>query len=114
MYELPIPRIKEGEKYFTEILIRSAKLICTSSNFENLADMIGIKEGIEDEEVRQHLKNQIDAYIAMIYGVNRDELLYILSTFKSPKHKEEIEKISQGIIEQFDILEAKGELKCPT
>lgn len=113
LYQLPIPRLSEGEKYFTELMKRAAVLICTTPEFDELAQAAGITKGVTDPVLRQLIRNQIDAYVAAIYGVTREDFLYILSTFKSPKHKEEMEKIAQGVIEQFDILREKGELECP-
>lgn len=113
IYQTPIPRLTDGDQYFSEIVERAAKLICTNSDFEELRQELEISGGVEDAVQRQLIQNQIDAYVAKIYGINRDELLYILSTFKSANHKVEMEQIAQGVIEQFDLLEKEGELKCP-
>lgn len=114
LYQLPVPRLTEDEMYFEELMKRSAALIAVDSYYDELKSEVGIKVGEIGKEVRQLLQNQIDAYVAKIYGLNRDEFLYVLSTFKSPKHAEEMKQIAQGVIEQFDILEEKGELEWPT
>jgi len=88
-------------------------LICTTPEFDELAEEAGIRHGVTDPELRQLIQNQIDAYVAKIYGVSREEFLYILTSFKTPKHKENAEKIAQGVIEQFDILNERGELEWP-
>lgn len=113
MYQLPMPRLTYGDKYFDEIAKRSALLICTTDEYDQIREEIGLGGGVKDQELRQIIQNQIDAYVAKIYGLSRDEFLYILSTFKSPKHEGEMQKIAQGVIEQFDILCEKGELECP-
>jgi hypothetical protein len=116
MYQLPFPKIRENSNYFEEIVIRAAKLICTSIEYNDLAKVVGLsgyEQGVTDQEKRQLIQNQIDAYIAVIFGLTRDELIYILSTFESPKHKVEMRRIGQGVIEEFDDLLLKGELECP-
>ncbi|RPF54425.1 Eco57I restriction-modification methylase domain-containing protein [Aquisalibacillus elongatus] len=113
VYELPIPRLQVGDMYFDEIMNRSARLICTSDEFDEIKNEIGIRDSVYSSEDRQTLQNQIDAYIAHIYGLNRDEFLYVLSTFKSANHADNVEKISQDIIEHYDVLSEGGELSCP-
>ncbi|MBU9672725.1 hypothetical protein KQ939_05965 [Planococcus sp. CP5-4] len=116
MYQLPMPRLEEDDQFFYEIMIRSAHLICISSEYDELAKeagMSGFEEGITDPEKRQLLQNQIDAYVAKLYGLSRQELIYILSTFESSKHKAEMRRIGQGVIEAFDELTEKGEIAWP-
>ena len=88
-------------------------MICTTPEFDELAQAAGISAGVADPELRQLIQNQIDAYVADIYGLSRDEFLYVLSTFKSPAHWEQVERIAQGVIEQFDALKEEGTLTCP-
>lgn len=115
MEQLPIP-LKEEIIYKQEIIYRVAKLICIEPEYDELARIEGFsghKDGELNMEKRQQLKNQIDAYVAQIYRVTREELIYIMNTFESPKHKEEIRSIGQGVIEAYDELLEKGELQCP-
>lgn len=114
--QLPIINIQDTHKYFFNIMSRVAHLICTSVNYDELAKEAGMsdyKQGVTDSELRQTLQNQIDAYVADLYGLTREELIYILSTFESPKHKAEMRKIGQSVIEAFDELKREGELHWP-
>jgi hypothetical protein len=113
MYQLPMPRLSYGDKYFEDIARRTALLICTSDEYSDIKEEAGLEEGVNEPLLRQKIQNQIDAYVAKIYELSREEFLYILSTFKSAKHGEEMQEIAQGVIEQFDILSEKGELECP-
>ncbi len=36
LYQLPVPRLQEGDKWFAEIVERAAKLICTTPEFDDL------------------------------------------------------------------------------
>ena len=116
IYQLPIPLLDKEHCYYEEIVKRVAKLICTSEEYNELALAAGLsgwQEGVTDPVLRQQIQNQIDAYIADIYHLTREELIYILSTFESPKHKGEMRRIGQGVVEEFDTLKKKGELVCP-
>lgn len=97
IYELPIPRFTDGDPYFNEIVERCGKLICTTPEFDDLMKVLGVSEGMTDSEERQRLQCQIDAYVARIYGIARDELKHILSTFPSVD-----EGIKEQVLEEFE------------
>ena len=42
VYQLPIPRLSSGDQYFDEIVTRAAKLICTTPEFDELAQEVGL------------------------------------------------------------------------
>ena len=42
IYQLPVPRLTSGDKYFTDIVQRAAKLICTAPEFDELAQEVGL------------------------------------------------------------------------
>ncbi len=84
IYQLPVPRLVEGDKYFTEIVQRAAKLICTTPEFDELARDVGLnshKNGVTDETQRAQLRAELDGIIAHLYGLTEGEFGYILSTF---------------------------------
>ncbi|NJR61987.1 MAG: hypothetical protein HC769_26060 [Cyanobacteria bacterium CRU_2_1] len=43
IYQLPVPRLQEGDRYFSEIVDRAAKLICTTPEFDDLAAEVGLR-----------------------------------------------------------------------
>lgn len=84
LYQLPVPRLRQGDRFYQEILERSAKLICTTSEFDDLAKEVGIsshKSGATNETQRNKLRAELDGIIAHLYGLNEDEFAYILSNF---------------------------------
>lgn len=43
VYNLSVPRLVEGDRYFCEIVDRAAKLICTTPEFDDLAAEVGLR-----------------------------------------------------------------------
>jgi hypothetical protein len=111
VYQLPIPRLQEGDQWFTEIVDRAAKLICTTPEFDNLwAEVFphpltpspkggegeqdfsaplsrsgrgagGEGLGVTNEVERAKLRAELDGIIAHLYGLTEIEFAHILSTF---------------------------------
>ncbi|MBR8835779.1 MAG: ATP-binding protein [Stigonema ocellatum SAG 48.90 = DSM 106950] len=84
VYQLPVPRLTEGDRYFFEIVQRTAKLICTTPEFDELAQAVGLgshTNGVTDESDRAKLRAELDGMIAHLYGLTEEEFTYILSTF---------------------------------
>lgn len=84
LYQTPVPRITATDLYFAQIVERSAQLVCTTPEFDDLAEEIGLgshKNGITNEIERAHLRAEMDGMIAHLYGLTEDELSHILSTF---------------------------------
>ncbi len=83
-YQLPIPRLTSGDRHFCEIIQRAAKLICTTPEFDQLAEDVGLnshKNGVTDETQRAQLRAELDGIIAHLYGLTEAEFTYILTTF---------------------------------
>ncbi|MEG4986679.1 hypothetical protein QUB08_13015, partial [Microcoleus sp. BR0-C5] len=84
IYQTPVPRLTSGDKYFTDIVQRAAKLICTAPEFDELAQEVGLhshREGVTDETERAQLRAELDGIIAHLYGLTEAEFTYILTTF---------------------------------
>ncbi|MEG3982495.1 hypothetical protein QUA08_17135 [Microcoleus sp. T3B2] len=84
IYQLPVPRLTSGDKYFCDIVQRAAKLICTAPEFDELAQEVGLnshREGVTDEIERAQLRAELDGIIAHLYGLTEAEFAYILTTF---------------------------------
>ncbi|WP_043939769.1 Eco57I restriction-modification methylase domain-containing protein [Planktothrix prolifica] len=84
IYQLPVPRLGVGDKYFNEIVERAAKLICTTPEFDELAQEVGLgshKRGVTNEVERGKLRAELDGMIAHLYGLTEEEFAYILTTF---------------------------------
>jgi len=84
IYQLPVPRLTEGDRHFTDIVQRTAKLICTTPEFDELAQEVGLgshQQGVTDETERAKLRAELDGMIAHLYGLTEEEFAYILTTF---------------------------------
>jgi hypothetical protein len=84
IYQLPIPRLTEKDAYFNEIVERAAKLICTTPEYDELAQEVGLEShenGITDEVERGKLRAELDGMVAHLYGLTEAEFSHILSTF---------------------------------
>jgi Putative DNA-binding domain len=84
VYQLPVPRLQQGDRHFSEIVERAAKLICTTPEFDDLATAVGIgthTNGVTDETDRATLRAELDGMIAHLYHLTEAEFAHILSTF---------------------------------
>jgi hypothetical protein len=84
VYQLPVPRLQPGDRYFDAIVRRAAQLICTAPEYDDLAAQVGLgshHNGVTDPDRRAKLRAELDGMIAHIYGLTEDEFAYVLSTF---------------------------------
>src|SRR5690606_42053815 len=82
--QLNLPRLTEGDPWFSEIVERSAKLICTTPEYDDLAKEVGLgshKKGVTDPTERARLRAELDGIVAHLYGLTEEEFAYILTTF---------------------------------
>jgi hypothetical protein len=87
IYQLPVPRLQKGDRWFDEIVHHAARLICTTPDYDTLAQEIGLenhKNGAIDETERAHHRAQLDGIIAHLYQLTETEFRHILSTFPTP------------------------------
>ncbi|MEH2296555.1 Eco57I restriction-modification methylase domain-containing protein [Nostoc sp.] len=84
IYQMPVPRLTKNDRNFNDIVQRAAKLICTTPEFDELAQEVGLvshQQGVTDETERAKLRAELDGMIAHLYGLTEDEFSYILTTF---------------------------------
>jgi very-short-patch-repair endonuclease len=84
IYQLPVPRLQKGDKWFDEIVERAAKLICTTPEFDDLAKEVGLGShlnGVTNEVQRAKLRAELDGIIAHLYQLTEVEFAHILTTF---------------------------------
>lgn len=86
VYQLPMPRLMPDNSYFQAIVPRAAQLTCTRPEFaEFWEEVIGEPwselRGATDSVERQTLRDEIDALVAHLYGLSREDFAHILSTF---------------------------------
>ncbi|WP_420645518.1 Eco57I restriction-modification methylase domain-containing protein [Candidatus Leptofilum sp.] len=85
-YQLPVPRLTAGNPYFDAIVPRAARLSCTSPAFAPLWQAVmgtpwSPSLAATDSATRQQLRHELDALVARLYGLTRDEFAHILGTF---------------------------------
>ncbi|MGA2738964.1 MAG: ATP-binding protein, partial [Bryobacteraceae bacterium] len=84
VYQLPIPRLPANDPAFIAIMNRSARLICSSPEFDAVAHEFGLKgpdEGATNPTERALLRAELDGIVANLYGLTEEEFAYILTTF---------------------------------
>ncbi len=86
LYQLPIPRLTVGNPTFDAIVPRAARLTCTTPAFADLWQQVmggpwTPEAGARDPVERQRLRDEIDALVAHLYGLSRDEFAHILGAF---------------------------------
>jgi hypothetical protein len=86
IYQLPIPRLNSSNPHFDALVPRAARLTCTRAEFADLwQDVMGEawdeSKGATDPAERQRLRDEIDAIVAHLYGLSRDDFDHILGTF---------------------------------
>ena len=75
------------------------QLICTTKDFDQLKNELKIKNVYKEYADRLNVTAQINAHVAKIYDLTREELEYVLGTFSSKnddlkqKTREEFEKL---------------------
>jgi hypothetical protein len=83
-YQMPVPRLKEADSKLQSISARSARLVCTSPSFDELARECGLKshqDGATDPTERARLRAEIDGLVAHLYGLSEAEFAHVLASF---------------------------------
>ncbi|KYC34768.1 transcriptional regulator [Scytonema hofmannii PCC 7110] len=104
--QLSVPRLTESDRYFNEIVERAVKLICTTPEFDELAQEVGLgshKQGATDETERAKLRAELDGMIAHLYNLTEEEFAYILSTFPIVP-----EQVKQNALKAYHAFEPKS------
>ena len=116
--DLPIPRLQKKDKYFQILVEKAVTLVSQDEEFYGeLPSLLGIEKIRISEKKRIQLRTEIEAIIGKIYGLTRDEFLFILSTFdkkktdydfisleKENKTKIDFDEFSSQILSYFEKL----------
>ena len=98
VYNTPAPRLTASDPRFAPIVKRAARLICTTPEFDDLAQELGLKPlpsppaplpqagegskyGVTNLVERAKLRAELDGLIAYLYGLTEAEFAHILTTF---------------------------------
>jgi hypothetical protein len=80
LYQLPVPRLTAGNPFFDAIVPRAARLTCTTAAFADLwREVMGAPW--DAGQAATDPADEIDALVAHLYGLTRDEFAHILAAF---------------------------------
>jgi len=99
LMELPVPRFDIQNPYHQKIFQNSAKLICTSDKYSELQKLINVSESVTEPSERIALEAQINAYVAKIYDLTKEDLDLILENFPIVN-----KKLKELTLDEFDLL----------
>ncbi len=104
--ECPWSKGQTLEKWISD---RVLKLTCTANDMLPLAEAAGFKPGVHKWKPRDRarLRAELDAAYFLLYGIQREDVEYILGTFKgTAKTPQGVIGHTQGelILEQYDAL----------
>lgn len=108
VYQLPIPRLTPNDPHCRAIARRVARLVCIGPEFDELRqELLGDVNvwvlPFEEKEARQRLQNEIDALVAHLYELSKDDLEHILyAPYTFPLVKREIK---DGVMAAFARVE---------
>ncbi|MCH8003949.1 MAG: N-6 DNA methylase [Nanoarchaeota archaeon] len=78
--ETPVPRISSG-KEFDSIVRKVVQLVCTTDEFSDLKKETEVEHPLTSEADRNLARAQLDATVAHLYGINKNEMKFILQQF---------------------------------
>jgi uncharacterized phage-like protein YoqJ len=95
------------EKWISE---RVLKLTCTADDMRPLAEAAGFEEGVHkwDEAERARLRGELDAAYFHLYGLDREEVDYVLDQFQGVVKEDAAHggpgPTRRAILEAFDAM----------
>jgi len=98
LMELPIPRYDDANKLHKKIFENTARLICTTKEYDVLAKDVRIINPVSEPEKRLGLIAQNNALSAKIYDLTKYELKSILDNFPIVD-----KKLKEHTLDEFDI-----------
>ncbi|MCV7361593.1 N-6 DNA methylase [Mycolicibacterium neworleansense] len=115
--QLPLVSVGVAQAHAGFIVPRVAELACTATDMADLAVDLGYDGPLAwDEDRRATLRAELDAYMFILYGVAREDVEYIMDSFRTESgglKNNEIAKYGryrskEMILEKFDRLSAAG------
>ncbi|MFF8594366.1 Eco57I restriction-modification methylase domain-containing protein [Streptomyces sp. NPDC015220] len=113
-YQLPVPSPKQMEPHLSFVTRRVLELTYTARDMSPFARDLGDTDAPFhwDENRRSAIRAELDAFFFHLYGINRDDVSYILDTFPIVQRKDE-EKYGEYrtknlILAEYDRMAAAG------
>lgn len=101
--QLPVPRRANIPDAFNIIQIVKQLLLLTPSEKSAYIPLEQQVPGMEYSALdREALIAELNARVAIDFGLTRDELLLLMRTFESAKHKRDVQSETQRIIDVYD------------
>lgn len=94
----PVPRLTAADPAFGPIVEAAARLTCVGEAFAPLAAELGV-EAETGLEARAALRAEVDARVALVYGLAKDELEHVLGTFPLVE-----EGYKKDVLRAYDVL----------
>ena len=100
LYQLPVPRLTEGNPVYEEIVKRAARLVCVGPEFDALREELGLPQNqvALNPRTRAELRAELDAIVARwVYGLNREEFQTILYGVPGEPNSRVFPLVDEGI-----------------
>jgi hypothetical protein len=78
---LPLPRPDRDDRRRLRIIELAAQLACRDDRFAEFAGAVGVESGQPDDQTRLEMMAEIDALVARLYGLNREDMELIFDDF---------------------------------
>jgi hypothetical protein len=78
----PVPRVPDENQLRRRVIQISGRLAAVDHRYAHWAGGIGVQVGsVSDEETKQDLTAELDAVVALLYGLSRPDVEHIFATF---------------------------------
>ncbi len=78
---LPIPRPPQDSFLRRRVIELAGCLACTDERYSDWAGAVGVEVVILDEDEKQDKIHELDAVVALLYGLSETQLIHIFETF---------------------------------
>ena len=102
MKEIKIPKLSQNNILLQKLSKYAAELICTTKEFEIIKKELQVTNIPTNIDERKKIISKINALSAKIYGLDKKDFEYILSTFNIAD-----KEIKQNILLEFDEIESQ-------
>lgn len=100
LMELPIPRYDKNNKLHKKLFENTVKLICTTKEYLNLMKIMNVFDPVSEPEKRLGLESQNNALSAKIYGLEKNDLKFVLENFPIVD-----QKLKDLTLDEFDLID---------
>jgi hypothetical protein len=77
----PVPRPEEKHSLRQRIVELAGRLACPDDRFADWAKAVGVEHGPVNKETKEAMIGELDAVVALLYGLNQSQLKHIFETF---------------------------------